>query len=110
LAQELGPNFLNPAFFDSAIQRAFFELAANLYTDLPYITFNNTHTVYNSLESRMAEIRSDYIQVITAATPTYTSDGKSGAGKEVKNPVAPPAVAPQQKWASSLSETVNSAR
>jgi outer membrane autotransporter protein len=98
LAQELGPNFLNPAFFDPAIQRAFVDLAPNLYTDLPYITFNNTHTVYDSLESRMAEIRSDYIQVTATTTPTYTSDGKSGAGKEIKNPFVPPPAAPQQKW------------
>ncbi|HEY4783406.1 MAG TPA: hypothetical protein VIH54_16430, partial [Chthoniobacterales bacterium] len=94
LVNELGPNVLNPALFDPAIRRAFVDLAPNLYTDLPYITFDNTHTVYNSLESRMAEIRSDYIQLVVPTTPTYTSDGKSGSGKEVKNPIMPPPATP----------------
>jgi outer membrane autotransporter protein len=98
LVNELGPNVLNPALFDPAIRRAFVDLAPNLYTDLPYITFDNTHTVYNSLESRMAEIRSDYIQLVVPTTPTYTSDGKSGSGKEVKNPIMPPPATPEQKW------------
>ncbi len=98
LDQELGPNVSNPAFFNPAVRRALIELAPNLYTDLPYITFDNTHTVYNSLESRMAEIRSDYLQIVPSTIQTYTAEGKSGPGKEAKNPVAPPPMIPEQKW------------
>jgi outer membrane autotransporter protein len=98
LDRELGPNVSNPAFLNPAVRRVLIELAPNLYTDLPYITFDNTHTVYNSLESRMAEIRSDYIEVVPIPTQPYAPEGKSGLGKEVKNPVAPPPVIPEQKW------------
>src|SRR5438270_7870837 len=46
----------------------------------------------------MAETRSDYIQVVPTTAPTYPTEGKSGLGKEVKNPIVPAPAPPEQRW------------
>jgi hypothetical protein len=53
----LGPNINNPVLRPQAIRFALDQLAPNLYTDLPYLTFDNTETIYSSLEQRMEELR-----------------------------------------------------
>jgi hypothetical protein len=45
----LGPNINNPVLRPQAIRFALDQLAPNLYTDLPYLTFDNTETIYSSL-------------------------------------------------------------
>src|SRR5262249_10934119 len=79
-----------------AVRLALDQLAPNLYTDLPFLTFDNTWTVYSSLEQRMQELRFGAITPQPQPEPTIT--GTSKDGKEIKNPVAPPPPPSEPKW------------
>jgi outer membrane autotransporter protein len=88
-------NGLNPPARVQAVQFALDQLAPNLYTDLPFLTFSNTETVYGSLEQRMEELRFGAVSQPLPQEPTIT--GTSKGGKDIKNPVEPPPPS-EQKW------------
>ena len=97
--QELGSNSNNQFARAREVQFALDQLAPNLYTDLPYLTFDNTETLYSSLEQRMDEIRfGAYGFSGPPALEEAPITGTSKDGKEVKNPAVPAPAPSEPRW------------
>jgi fibronectin-binding autotransporter adhesin len=99
VTQQVRLSFPKPSdFLERAdlVQLALDQLAPNLYTDLPYLVFNNTQIVYGSLEQRMEELR--FGAILPPSQPEPAVTGTSKDGKEIKEPVAPAPPPSQPKW------------